>query len=158
MNSMAEVVEVCSVDAPASVVWSVLADFDAISSWAPSVDHSCLTTSAVDGVGATRRIQTGRTTVLQTVITWEPERRLAYVITGLPPVVRSVTNTWQLIEFGGTTSGTTKVTLTSSIDAGPRPPQHVVARVVGRALAKASRQMLDGLNRHVQNQQQGATA
>lgn len=149
---MVDVVEALTVQQSASVVWAVLADFDAISRWAPNVDHSCLTTSTVDGVGATRRIQTGRATVLETVTEWEPERVLAYSITGLPPVARSVTNTWRLVSGGAATA----VTLTSTIDTGPRPPQKVVARVVGKALAKASRQMLDGLDSHLQAQQHGA--
>lgn len=142
-------VEAVTVNKPVAAVWDVLADFGAISLWAPNVDHSCLTTSAAGGVGVTRRIQTGRTTVLETAIDWEPEQVLAYSITGLPPVIRSVTNTWRLVDLGGTT----EVTLTSTIDTGPRPPQKVVGRVVGRALAKASRQMLDGLDRHVRAQE-----
>lgn len=146
---MAEVVEGLTIRQPASVVWAVLADFDEISQWAPNVDHSCLTTSIASGVGATRRIQTGRNTVLETVTDWEPDHRLAYSITGLPAVVRSVTNTWRLADL----DGATEVTLTSSIDAGSRPPQKAVARIVGRVLGKASRQMLDGLDRHLQDQQ-----
>jgi len=142
---VAEVVEVLSVERRPGEVWAVLAEFGKISRWAPNVDHSCLTTIAADGVGATRRIQTGRTTVLETVTAWEPDRRLEYTISGLPPVVRSVTNTWRLDDRGATTD----VTLTSTIDAGPRPPQQLVARVVGRVLAKASRQMLTGLEQHL---------
>ncbi len=96
--------------------------------------------------------------MLETVTDWEPERRLAYSITGLPPVLRSMTNTWQLADHGAST----ELTLTSSIDTGPRPPQKVVARIIGRILAKASRQMLDGLDHHVRalqaNRQEGATA
>lgn len=143
---MAAIVEVMTTQQPASALWAVLADFATISRWAPNVDHSCLTTATASGVGTTRRIQAGRNTVLETVTEWEPEQCLAYSITGLPPVVRSVTNTWRLADLGGST----KVTLTSSIDAGPRPPQQVVARVVGRALAKASQQMLAGLDAHVE--------
>ena len=150
---MVEVVEALTIRQPASVVWAVLADFEAISRWAPNVDHSCSTTSTADGVGATRRIQSGRNTLLETLTEWGPERVLAYSIAGLPPVVRSVTNTWRLDDLGAVT----EVTLTSTIDTGPRPPQMVVGRVVGRVLAKASRQMLDGLDRHLQAQQQGAT-
>ena len=145
---MAEIVEELTVERPVSVVWLVLADFGAISRWAPNVDHSCLTTQATAGVGVVRRIQTGRNTVLETVTEWEPEHRLAYKITGLPSVIRSVTNTWRLDDLVTTTA----VTLTSTIDAGPRPPQQVVARVAGRALAKASREMLTGLDRHMQDQ------
>jgi len=140
--SVAAVVETLSIARPPAEVWAALADFGAISRWAPNVDHSCLTTTVVDGVGATRRIQTGRATVLETVTEWEPERRLAYSISGLPAVIRSVTNTWRLDDRGDTT----RVTLTSTIDAGPRPPQQVVARIVGRVLGKASRQMLAGLD------------
>lgn len=147
---MVEVVEAVHIQQPASAVWTVLADFEAISSWAPNVDHSCLTTTAAAGVDATRRIQTGRTTVLETVTEWEPERTLAYSITGLPPVIRSVTNTWRLSDLGAAT----EVTLTTAIDAGPRPPQKVVARAVGRALANVSRQMLDGLAARTNAQQQ----
>ncbi len=147
---MVEVVETLHIRQPASAVWALLADFSAISEWAPNVDHSCLTTSTKDGVGATRRIQTGRNTLLETVTDWEPERCLAYSITGLPPAVRSLTNTWRLADLGETT----EVTLTSSVDTGPRPPQKAAARVVGRVLAKVSRQMLEGLDCHLQPQQQ----
>ena len=77
---------------------------------------------------------------------WEPGRQLCYSIEGLPPVVRSVTNTWKL----DGTDGGTAVTITSRIDTGPRPPQQVVARVFGRVLAKASRRMLEGLKTHLE--------
>lgn len=138
-----------TVDKPVAVVWDVLADFDMISRWAPNVDHSCLTTESADGVGATRRVQLGRNTLLETVTEWTPEHVLAYSIAGLPPVVRSVTNSWHLGDRGASTD----VTLTSTIDTGPRPPQKVVGKVIGRALAKASRQMLDGLDSHVRAQE-----
>ncbi len=146
---MVEVVESRTIEAPVALVWAALADFEAISRWAPNVDHSCLTTNEAGGLGAIRRVQSGRNTVLETVIDWVPEQRLAYSIAGLPPVIRSVTNAWKLDDL----AGRTEVTLTSTIDAGSRPPQKAVARVVGRLLAKASRQMLDGLDRHLHDQQ-----
>jgi len=37
------------------------------------------------------------------------------------------------------------VTLATRIDAGPRPPQKVIAKAVGRKMAKAAEQMLSGL-------------
>lgn len=152
---MVSITEARKLVVPASAVWAELADFHAISRWAPNVDHSCLTNSTTSGVGMTRRIQTGRTTVLETVIDWEPGCQLAYSIIGLPPVIRSVTNTWRLAQLGDTT----EVRVTSTIDAGSRPPQKLVAVVVGRALAKASRQMLEGLDRHLNAEQhQGVSA
>lgn len=129
------------IEAPSGRVWDVLADYGAIASWAPNVDHSCLLTERADGVGAVRRIQTGRTTLREVVKTWEPSASLSYRIIGLPPIVRSVTNTWRLAGSGDTTT----VTLTSQIDCGPRPPQQAIARVVGRRLATASEQMIAGL-------------
>jgi len=122
-------------------VWAVLTDFGAISEWAPNVDHSCLLGEQTEGPGAVRRIQTGRSTLRETVHTWEPGSELSYSISGLPAVVRSVTNTWRF-EPAGTR---TNATLTSDVDAGPRPPQQLVAKIVGRVLAKASDQMLGGL-------------
>lgn len=77
---------------------------------------------------------------------WQPGETLAYSIEGLPPVVRSVTNTWRLDGAGSATT----VTLTSAIDAGPRPPQQLIARVVGKSLVKASREMLAGLRTHLE--------
>ena len=137
--------ETLTITAPAEEVWAVLADFGRISVWAPNVDHSCLMSHQTDGVGTVRRIQTGRTTVVERVIEWEAGERLSYTIEGLPPVIRSVTNTWTLAEaFGATT-----VTLTSEIDTGPKPPQKAIARGLARTLGKASVQMLGGLNGHL---------
>ena len=91
-----------------------------------------------------RRIQTGRTTIVETVEHWEPGVALRYAITGLPPVVRSVTNAWLIEPHGAATTAT----LTTEIDAGPRPPQQGIAKVVGRKLGQASDEMLAGLATH----------
>ena len=48
-------------------VWTVLADFAAISRWAANVDHSCLLSDQTEGVGMTRRIQADRATIVETV-------------------------------------------------------------------------------------------
>lgn len=143
---MAEVVEESSIARSSDAVWAVLADFGAISRWAPNVDHSCVATEQADGVGAVRRVQVGRNAFLERVVAWEPGHELGYSIEGLPPVVRSVTNTWTLEGSGASTT----VTLTSRVDAGPRPPQQLIARIAGKGLAKASREMLAGLTSHLE--------
>lgn len=142
---MVEIVEESSIARSPDAVWAVLADFGAIGRWAPNVEHSCLTTDQRDGVGAVRRVQVGRNALLERVVTWTPGRELAYTIDGLPSVVRSVDNAWTLVGSGSSTT----VTLTSRIDTGPRPPQQLVARIVGRALGRASREMLTGLRAHL---------
>ncbi len=135
--------------APPSEVWAILADFGSISAWAPNVDHSCLLTEQTDGVGTARRIQTGSATIVETVKTWEPEIVLSYSLSGLPPVIRSATNTWRL-EPAGTH---TNAVLTSDIEAGPRPPHKVIARAAGRKLGSASDIMLSGLATYLKGQQ-----
>jgi carbon monoxide dehydrogenase subunit G len=126
-------------------VWAVLADFDSISTWASNVNHSCLLTEQVGDVGTVRRIQSGRVTVRETVVTWHPEHKLCYSIAGLPSVVSTVTNTWTLTASG---EGTT-VTLMTEITPGPRPPHRVVARVLSRVMARTSDQMLADLVAHL---------
>ncbi|MFT7394339.1 MAG: hypothetical protein ACI83Y_002016, partial [Candidatus Azotimanducaceae bacterium] len=106
--------------------------------------HSCLMSDRTEGVGMVRRIQTGRTTVVETVEHWEPGAALRYAITGLPPIVRSVTNQWSIESHGGATTAT----LTTEIDAGPRPPQQAIAKAVGRKFGQASDAMLAGLATH----------
>lgn len=139
-----------TIAATPSAVWAVLSDFAAISTWAPNVDHSCFLTDQETGPGTARRIQAGRTTLVETVIEWTPPTEgrtavLSYSLAGLPKVVRSVTNTWNLTPNGAGTA----VTLTSTIDAGPRPPQKVIAKIVGRKLASASDEMIAGLTSHI---------
>ena len=141
-----------TIEAAPGDVWAVLADFDAISSWAPNADHSCLLTEQTSGVGTVRRVQAGRITLIETVQTWEPGSILSYVITGLPPVIRSVVNTWRLAPQGAGTL----VTLSTDVDAGPRPPQQLIARVVGRKLAAASDVMLAGLSARLTQQERTA--
>ena len=142
---MIEIVRTADLAAPPGAVWAALSDFGAISAWAANVDHSCLMSEQVEGVGTARRIQTGRTTVVERVLAWEPPSTLSYEIEGLPSVVQSVTNTWHVY---GTETGS-RVSLTSRVDVGPRPPQKVIARAIGRKLAQASEVMLDGLTTRV---------
>ena len=70
--AMATVMKSTTIPASVDAVWAVLADFAAISQWAPNVDHSCLMSDQTEGVGMVRRIQTGRTTVVERVEHWEP--------------------------------------------------------------------------------------
>ncbi len=143
---MADVTRERRIDVGADQVWAALADFGTISTWAPNVDHSCLLSNQTAGVGMVRRIQAGRVTVVETVEHWDPGVSLRYSITGLPAVVRSVTNTWQLAAVDNGAS--TAVSLTTAIDAGPRPPQRAIAKVIGRKLGQASVDMLAGLVAH----------
>ncbi|HWJ64838.1 MAG TPA: SRPBCC family protein [Acidimicrobiales bacterium] len=125
-----------------AAIWAVLARFDRIVDWAPKVSHSTSTTDQHEGVGAARRVQVGRQALIETVTIWEPDRTLAYAITGLPPLVAGVTNRWDL---NADTDGRTFVTMSSVIDPGPGAKGKVGARVLRLPLGQAGDSMLDGL-------------
>lgn len=143
---MNETSETRTIAANPDEIWAELSDFAGIAKWAPNVDHSSLTTEQTEGVGASRRVQVGRTVLLETVSAWDPGHELSYTIEGLPPIVRSLTNTWTI----SGTSGATTVTLTTRIDTGPRPPQQLVGRIVARITGRTSRQMISGLQSHIE--------
>ena len=134
-----------TVDASPDEVWAVLADFDRISHWAADVDHSSYLSDQTEGVGTVRRVQVGRTVLVERVTEWDPPRFLAYDLEGLPPVVGGATNRWALRADG---SGTA-VLLTSTVDPGVNPPGRLVAPLLARRLAKASDGMLAGLATHL---------
>jgi Polyketide cyclase / dehydrase and lipid transport len=128
------------IGSPSHNLWQVLGAFGDISSWASNVDHSCMLTEGPIGVGSSRRIQAGRITLVETITRWDPGHGLAYTIEGLP-TMRLVKNEWQL----ATVDGGTMVTLITQIEPGPKPAHKLVAKVLGRKMAGASKQMLTGL-------------
>lgn len=130
-----------SVDAPAERVWAVLAEFGDIAEWVPLIQHSCLLSEQTERVGAVRRVQIARQTLVERVISWKPQRELAYDIEGLPPVVGTARNTWRLTAVGGTT----EVVLTTELQTGRNPIKRFIAKKVLDRMAVASEQMLAGL-------------
>lgn len=139
---MIEVVRAREVPASADDVWAVLADFPGLAEWADNADHSSPLSDPPTGPDAVRRVQAGRWVLVESVTVWEEPTRLAYDIDGMPKVLRHVSNEWRLEPLG---PGRCRVSLTTRVDAGPRPPQRLVARIAGRRLAAASDTMLDGL-------------
>jgi len=133
-----------TIDAQPQAIWDVLADYGAISSWAPSADHSCLLNAGPGGptVGTARRVQLGRNTLVETIIEFDPPTALAYGIEGLPRRWGALANRWTLRAAGQAT----EVTITSTI-AGSGPLAAVVGRVVARVMRKTSDEMLAGLAR-----------
>lgn len=143
---MTQVSRSAAVRAAPDVVWRTLADFAAIGTWAPNVEHSAAASDPTDGLGAVRRVQVGRLTLLERVTQWVPGERLSYRIEGLPPLAGDVVTTWQLEPR----AEGTQVTVTTTIEAVSRPPGPLVARVMARRLASAAGGMLTGLTSHVE--------
>ena len=143
------------VGADAAALWAVLAAFGDLARWTRPVQHSWLISSEAEGMGAARRVQVGRMAMIETVVRWEPEHALGYTIDGLPPIVRSATNTWTLAPVSG---GGTRVTLTSTVDTGARPPRSLLARPVAKRLATASELMLADLASEAARRDEAAPA
>jgi polyketide cyclase/dehydrase/lipid transport protein len=131
-------------------IWDVLADFGAISSWADNVDHSCILYSGAGGapVGTTRRVQVKRDTLVERITEFDPPHALAYDIEGLPRLLHKVANRWTLAAGAGDSA---VVTLTSTVEIGPRPTQELAERVVCRVAVRQSDSMLAGLAKRLEN-------
>ena len=82
-------------------IWTVLADFGAVSRWMDRVDHSCILTSTPDMIGTTRRIQFGRTVLVERITEFDEQFALAYDVEGLPKILGGVNNRWTLEATGG---------------------------------------------------------
>ncbi|OBI11168.1 cyclase [Mycobacterium sp. E2327] len=147
---MADVRRSRSIAARPQQIWDVLADFGAISSWAGNVDHSCILFSGAGGaaVGTARRVQVKRDALVERITEFDPPRALAYDVEGLPSRVRRMTNRWTL---DAAPSGSTVVTLTSTVEIGARPVQKLADGVLCRFLARQSDVMLAGLAHRLEN-------
>ena len=130
-------------------VFGVLADFGDIAEWAQFIQHSSLLTERASGVGATRRVQMARQTVVETVTVWDEPHELAYRIDGLPPIIGAVSTRWTLVPAA---SGT-MVTVTTRIEPGRLPHRRRIAKKVGERLAIASELMLGGLAERAEAEQ-----
>jgi carbon monoxide dehydrogenase subunit G len=146
---MADIARSHSIAARPQQIWDVLADFGAISSWAGNVDHSCILFSGADGaVGTARRVQVKRDALVERITEFDPPRALAYDVEGLPGRVRRMTNRWTLAPAP---SGSTVVTLSSTVEIGHSPAQKLAERVLCRFLARQSDVMLAGLATRLEN-------
>ncbi|WP_235435987.1 SRPBCC family protein [Mycobacterium sp. EPa45] len=133
------------------MIWDVLADFGAVSSWVGFVDHSCLLEHGALGspVGTSRRVQLGRSTLVERITDFDPPHTLAYDIEGLPPLVRRLRSCWTLRPIA---RGLTEVTLTNEVTIGTNPVQRLAERLFSRATVKRLDLMLDGLAKRLEAQ------
>jgi len=134
--------------APPQAIWDILADFGSLSSWVDDVDHSCVLTRGPDGapVGSTRRVQMGRTVLVERMTTFDPVVALGYDVEGLPRRLRHVANQWTLRPAGDGT----EVTVTSTVEIGTGPVAGAAEWAACRAMAKMSESMLAGLARRTE--------
>jgi carbon monoxide dehydrogenase subunit G len=133
------------IDATPDRLWEVLADFGALASWVPMIQHTCPLSEQTEGVGTVRRVQVQRQTLVETVTIWTPPTTLAYTIEGLPPIAGVPVTTWRLTPQGPSTS----VTVSTELDTGRNPVRVLVGRKVLERLGLAAEFMLAGLAERV---------
>lgn len=124
-----------------SEIWEVLADFGALASWVPMIQHTCPLSDQTEGVGTVRRVQVQRQTLVETVTVWSPPDTLTYTIEGLPPIAGVPVTTWHLVADGPST----RVTVSTDLDTGRNPIRRLVGRKVLDRLGLAAEFMLAGL-------------
>lgn len=153
MGRVADISRSRNIAAEPQAIWDVLADFGALSSWAPGADHSCLLNQGPDGgpLGTTRRVQVGSNVLVERITEFEAPAALGYDIEGLPPRLGKVANRWTLRPTGSATAPATTVTLTSTVDAGTSRPARMAEWVALRVMAKQSDSMLAGLANRLEN-------
>lgn len=122
-------------------IWEVLADFGALASWVPMIQHTCPLSDQTEGVGTVRRVQVQRQTLVETVTVWSPPDTLTYTIEGLPSIAGVPVTTWRLIADGPNT----RVTVSTDLDTGRNPIRRLVGRKVLERLGLAAEFMLAGL-------------
>ena len=99
---MPRLVRQIAINAPKEKVWEVLADFGAVSNWAPTILESRSTTEANGGVGAERTCKHQKMgDIEERIVAWEDGHSLSYdVIEGLPFPIKSLNNTWSVSAAG----------------------------------------------------------
>jgi hypothetical protein len=130
-------------------VWALIADLGGLARWASGIDHSSIMSEHVTGIGTTRRIQAGRTVLVEQVDAWEPGLGFGYSIEGLPPFVVSAHNTWMLRSAEAGAS----VTIITDVVTG-RGLRRVAGRIAAMRLGRATGAILASIGRHFDDQRE----
>lgn len=141
-DSVARICRSRTIPAEIQSVWDVLADFGAISAWVPTIDHSCL----LEQDPVSRRIQVGRTVVVERITDFDPPHALGYDIDGLPRRLRRVHTDWRLVPSGCHTVAT----ITNTIDIGTDLVSRLAERGTCQVLARQSDVILAGLAKRME--------
>jgi uncharacterized protein YndB with AHSA1/START domain len=132
-----------TLDAEASAIWDVLADFPGISSWNSGVNTSRATSEATSGVGATRHCDLAPIGALEeTIQEWDPGHRLVVSIDEAKRLpIRNARATFTMEPADGGTTVTIDYEYHAQLGVGP---------LLDRQLSKGFAGFLDDLEREAQ--------
>lgn len=93
-------------------------------------------------MGASRRVALGSNVLIENIVDWKPGEAMAYEIDGLPSALARVENRW---EIRPSADGGSEVSLSCSVEPGPKPPMKVVAKAVARRIASVNESLVADL-------------
>ena len=137
------------IDAAKDKVWEVLADFGAVSKWAPTITDSAIVGDANEGVGAARTCEHEKMgTLEETIVSWTEGEALSYDVTaGLPFPMKALNNHWSIRERGAST----EVTLHQEFSTKLGPLGSLMeSMMVKRMMRKEMGLALAGLKHHIE--------
>ena len=145
---MPRLVSQIAINAPKEKVWEILADFGAVSNWAPSISESHSTTDPTVGVGAERTCKHEKLGDIEDrIVSCEDGHSLSYdVIKGLPFPMKSLNNTWSVSAAGDNAI----VSLVMEFRMGPGPLGALPALMARLPMRKEMRVSLAGLKQYVE--------
>lgn len=98
------------IDAPAYLVWNLLADFGGVAKWAPYMRRSRLIGSQSSGIGMRRKMRHAWGFGFEEVVTqWHEGKGLAFDVLKAPCPMKEVKETWVLAEENGNSVVETQV-------------------------------------------------
>jgi len=147
---MSQLTRQVKINAPKEKTWEVLADWGAVSKWAPTITESHITTDAKRGVGAIRSCDhTQMGNIEEEVVAWEEGTSLSYdVIKGLPMPMKSLNNIWSVSGEGADSIVT--LTMDFGMKFGPLGAL-MAALAVRRMMNKEMGLTLAGLKQYVES-------
>lgn len=106
-------VQTLTIDAPKNEVWDVLADFNNVYTWAPSVEHSAGLNDKYQQVGSGRVCSVkGFGEITEKVTEWQDQQLFAFTVEASGPLNNALSH-WQLSDSA---NGKTKITVTLKYD------------------------------------------
>lgn len=145
---VSEVTAEATIGADAEQVWEVLGGrFDRLDEWFAGARETRLETPGPMGLGSVRLVRNGPVRLRETVVDWDPPRRLRYEISGLGPAIRDVSSEWLLHPRP---DGTTVAQVRTRFEMRGGVLGKTIRPVYAQVLARAGRQLTAGLRRAVE--------
>ncbi len=98
---MIQVLERANIEAPVEAVWRILSELDGLERYVQAIKSSKYASAQKEGVGTTRVCEIeGFGKIAEKIVEWEDGKWFRYEVEGMPAIVRSLSNRWEVLEDG----------------------------------------------------------